>query len=292
MTGLRVALDIGARLGEGPVWCPREQALYFVDSMAPELLRWHPASGGIARWPLPDLIGSFALREGGGAVLALRHGLFTLDLAGGATERVVDLAADNPENRFNDGKCDRHGRFWAGTMHFAGLPREPKGFLYRFEADFRHFRRESGIRTSNGIGWSPDNRIMYYTDTRVGRIYAYDYDLATGENANRRDFAVVDEATGRPDGLTVDAEGCVWSANWGGARVLRYRPDGTIDRVVETPVRQPTSVMIGGPDLKTLYITSSWDGLDESARAAQPLAGHVFALEIDVPGLPEPRFAG
>jgi L-arabinonolactonase len=292
VNGLRVALDIGTRLGEGPVWCPREQALYFVDSMAPELLRWHPETGAVARWPLPDLIGSFALREAGGAVLALRHGLFAFDFASGAARQVVDLAVENPENRFNDGKCDRRGRFWAGTMHFAGLPRQPKGFLYRFEADFAYARRESGIRTSNGIGWSPDDRTMYYTDTRVGRIYAYDYDLATGENSNRRDFAVVEEATGRPDGLTVDSEGGVWSANWGGWRVLRYRPDGTVDRVVETPVERPTSVTIGGPDLKTLYVTSAWDGLDDAARAAQPLAGHVFALDLDIPGLPELRFAG
>ncbi len=292
MSDLRVALDIGVRLGEGPVWCPREQALYFVDSMAPELLCWHPDTGALTRWLLPDLIGSFALREGGGAVLALRHGLFTFDFESGAAEQVVDLAAENPENRFNDGKCDRRGRFWAGTMHFAGLPRRPKGYLYRFEADFTHARRESGIRTSNGIGWSPDNRTMYYTDTRVGRIYAYDYDPAAGENSDRRDFAVVDEATGRPDGLTVDSEGGVWSANWGGGRVLRYRPDGTIDRVVETPVERPTSLTIGGPELKTLYITSAWDGLDDEARAQQPLAGHVFALDLDIPGLPEPRFAG
>ncbi|MBT5414985.1 MAG: SMP-30/gluconolactonase/LRE family protein [Rhodospirillaceae bacterium] len=289
---VRVALDIGARLGEGPVWCPRGKALYFVDSMAPELLRWHPETGAVGRWALPDLIGSLALREGGGAVVALRHGLFTFDFESGATELAVDLSAENRENRFNDGKCDRRGRFWAGTMHFDGLPRGPKGFLYRFDADFGHVRRESGIRTSNGIGWSPNDRTMYYTDTRAERIYAYDFDPATGENSSRRDFAVVDPATGRPDGLTVDSEGGVWSANWGGWRVVRYRPDGTLDRIVEMPVERPTSVMIGGPDLRILYVTSAWDGLDDAARAAQPLAGHVFALDLDIPGLPEPRFAG
>lgn len=292
MSEVRLALAIGARLGEGPVWCPREQALYFVDSLAPELLRWHPESGAVARWPVPDLIGSFALRAGGGALLALRHGLFVFDFESGTAEPVVDLSTENPENRFNDGKCDRRGRFWAGNMHFAGLPRQPRGSLYRFEADFGHVRRESGIRTSNGIGWSPDDRTMYYTDTRAERIWAYDYDLETGENTKRRDFVVVDQDAGRPDGLTVDGEGGVWSANWGGWRVVRYRPDGALDRVVEMPVERPTSVMIGGPDLRTLYVTSARDGLSEEARAAQPLAGHVFALDLDVPGLPEPRFAG
>lgn len=292
MTAPRVALEIGTRLGEGPVWCPRDRALYFVDSMAPALLRWHPETGAVARWSMPDLIGSFALREGGGAILALRYGLHAFDFETGAIAPLVDLYDENRENRFNDGKCDRRGRFWAGTMHFAGMPRDPKGTLYRFDRDLSVARRESGIRTSNGIGWSPDDRTMYYTDTRVNRIWAYDFDPETGENTNRRVFVAVDEAAGHPDGLTVDSAGCVWSANWGGGHVVRYRPDGGIERTVELPVARPTSVAIGGPDLATLYVTSAWEGLTVAERAAQPLAGHIFALDLDVPGLPEPRFAG
>ena len=138
--------------------------------------------------------------------------------------------------------------------------------------------------------WCPEEQALYWTDIYAPSINRYD--PATGENSSRRDFAVVDPATGRPDGLTVDSEGGVWSANWGGWRVVRYRPDGTLDRIVEMPVERPTSVMIGGPDLRILYVTSAWDGLDDAARAAQPLAGHVFALDLDIPGLPEPRFAG
>ncbi len=289
---MRCVLDARAALGEGPVWCAEEGALYWVDCQAPALLRFDPATGEERRWPMPDLVGSFALRASGGMVVALRHGLAFLDLASGAVRMVKDLATAESGNIFNDGKCDRRGRFWAGTMHFAGLPRQPRGRLYRFEADLSHAVRETGIRTSNGIGWSPDDRTMYYTDTRVSRIYAYDYNIETGENTRRRDFAVVPEGTGYPDGLTVDCAGYVWSANWCGGRVIRYAPEGTIDRVVATPVSRPTSVTIGGAHMRTLFITSAREGLSDAELAREPLSGRIFAMEVEVAGLPEPRFAG
>jgi L-arabinonolactonase len=288
----RCVLEARAALGEGPVWCPAEGALYWVDSMAPSLNRFDPETGARRCWIVPDLIGSFALRRNGGALLALRHGLAALDFESGAVRHLKDLAAAERDNRFNDGKCDRRGRFWAGTMHFAGLPRAARGRLYRFEPDLSHAVRETGIRTSNGIGWSPDDRTMYYTDTRVSRIHAYDYDIETGENTGRRDFVVVPEETGYPDGLTVDSAGYVWSANWGGGRIVRYAPDGEIDRVVATPVSRPTSLTMGGPDLRTLFITSAREGLSAAALAGEALAGGIFALDVDVPGLPEARFAG
>ena len=219
---MRCVLDAGARLGEGPIWASEEAVLYWADSMAQSLNRFDPATGARQCWPVPDLIGSFALCRTGGALLALRRGLAVLDFESGVVRTVKDFALAERDNRFNDGKCDRRGRFWAGTMHFAGLPRQPRGRLYRFEPDLSHAVRETGIRTSNGIGWSPDDRTMYFTDTRVSRIHAYDYDIETGANTRRRDFAVVPEETGYPDGLTVDSAGYVWSVNWGGGRVVRW----------------------------------------------------------------------
>ena len=180
---MRCVLDARAALGEGPVWCPEEGALYWIDSMAPSLNRFDPATGGRRRWPVPDLIGSFALRRAGGALLALRHGLAVLDFERGAARMVKEFADAERDNRFNDGKCDRRGRFWAGTMHFAGLPRQPRGRLYRFAADLSHAVRETGIRTSNGIGWSPDDRTMYYTDTRGSRIHAQEQFFVWAEGA-------------------------------------------------------------------------------------------------------------
>jgi sugar lactone lactonase YvrE len=291
MAGVRVALDAKAVLGEGPVWCPREAALYWVDSLAPAVKRFEPATGAAKTWPVPDLIGSFALRESGGLVVALRRGFYTLDLETGATA-PVHLPEKPEDTRFNDGKCDRAGRFWAGTMHYQGMPREPKGALYRMDIDRRVTRMERGIRTANGLGWSPDDRRMYYTDTRTNRIDVFDFDIATGAIANRRPFVHVPHDSGLPDGLTVDSEGYVWSAKWDGARVVRYAPDGRIDRVVAMPVPRPTSVSFGGPDLATLFVTSAREGLDAAALARAPHSGAVFAFEPGVQGLPEPRFGG
>lgn len=286
-----VALDAKARLGEGPVWCPRERALYFVDSLEPAVKRLDPTTGAVRSWPVPDLVGCLALREGGGLVVALRRGFHTLDLATGAVA-PIHLPKEPEDTRFNDGKCDRRGRFWAGTMHFEGMPRQPKGALYRMDVDGRVTRMVDGIRTANGLGWSLDDRLMYYTDTRTNRIDVFDFDIATGAIANRRVFAQVPQETGFPDGLTVDAQGFVWSAHWDGARITRYAPDGRIDRVVAMPVPRPTSVSFGGADLGTLYVTSARDGLDDAALARHPHSGAIFALEPGVKGLPEPRFGG
>ncbi|MGH6954897.1 MAG: SMP-30/gluconolactonase/LRE family protein [Alphaproteobacteria bacterium] len=292
MNEVVVVLEARAGLGEGPVWCPREQALYWVDSYEPALKRLDPASGALESWPMPSLVGSLALRESGGAVVALRHGFAFVDLASGAVEPVHDPEAHMPETRFNDGKCDRRGRFWAGTMHFGGQPRYPIGSLYRLDPDRSCHRMEGGIRTSNGIGWSPDDRTMYFTDTRVGRIYAYDFDLATGSIRDRRVFTQVPLSEGMPDGLTIDSQGFVWSVHYDGWRVSRYAPDGSLDRVIGLPVQRPTSCTFGGADLRTLYLTSARDGISYDLLERQPLAGALFALDVGVAGLPEPRFAG
>ncbi|HWA79857.1 MAG TPA: SMP-30/gluconolactonase/LRE family protein [Acetobacteraceae bacterium] len=278
------------KLGEGPVWCTREQALYWVDIEKSALQRFHPESGAVRRWDLPERIGSLALRESGGAVLALASGFAFFDFASGTLERLAAPEKDNSRNRFNDGKCDRAGRFWAGTMD--DRLSEHTGALYRLDPDLACHRMARGIGIPNSIAWSPDDRVFYFADSMDRVIYAYDFDRDSGAIVNRRVFCTMEGQPGSPDGSTVDAEGGLWNAQWDGWRVVRYDPTGRIERIVELPVQKPTSCMFGGPDLTTLYVTSAiWD-LDEKALAQQPLAGGLLAVEVGVRGLPEPRFAG
>lgn len=284
-----VALAAQADVGEGPVWSATEGALYWVDVLAGTLHRLVPGSGATRAWQLPAEVGSFALRVGGGAIVALRTGFGLLDLDSGEVAVLEDPEADQPRTRFNDGKCDRRGRFWAGTMDLAGS--EPLGALYRYEGPGRCARMLSGVLLSNGLGWSPDDRVMYHTDSPTGVITAYDYDIDTGTLSSPRPFAV-DRAGDVPDGLTVDAEGCIWSVKWDGWRVVRYTAEGRVDREVALPVQQPTSCTFGGPGLTTLFVTSARHGLDAAALDEQPLAGAVFAVDTGTSGLPEPLYQG
>jgi sugar lactone lactonase YvrE len=206
----------------------------------------------------------------------------------GTVEPIVDPESHLPQTRFNDGKCDRNGRFWAGTM--GTINGKPAGALYRFDADHSLHTMHHDISVSNGLGWSPDNRIMYYADSPTYNIYAYDFEPETGTMSNERVFA--HHKVGFPDGLTVDAEGYVWSARWDGWQVIRFAPDGSIDQVVEMPVQRPTSCVFGGSDLRQLYVTTATTGLSEADLARQPLAGSVLVLDAGVSGLPEPLFAG
>lgn len=276
-------------LGEGPVWSGQEQALYWIDIKAPSIQRWVPATGAHDTWAMPAEIGCFSLREQGGAVVALQTGIAFYDFDAKHLEPIIDPEADKPSNRFNDGKCDRRGRFWTGTMD-----NEEKDFtlgaLYRINPDRGVTKVRAQVGISNGLGWSPDNKVMYYADSPAKVIYAFDFDIETGEARNERIFAEIIE--GVPDGLTVDSEGYVWNAQWDAWRVTRYAPDGTVDRIVRMPVQRPTSCMFGGPDLKDLFVTSASIHLTPSQKHQQPEAGNVFAVKTDVAGLPEPRFAG
>ena len=286
---VQLAYQANDFLGEGPVWVPEEQALYWVDIQRPALQRWHPASGKYQDWKMPTDIGCFALREKGGAVLGLRTGYAFLDFSSATLSPLGDPEADQPYTRFNDGKCDRIGRFWAGTMD-EDSP-NTRGALYRLDPNGEYHKMQSGIGISNGLGWSPDNRIMYYTDSVKRTIWAYDFDLRNGSITNQRVFAQTPKAY-VPDGLTVDADGFIWSAKWDGWKIVRYAPDGSVDLEVRLPIQRPTSCMFGGPELKHLYITSASTGLTEGELAEQPQAGCVFILEDVTQGLPEPRFAG
>ena len=277
-------------LGESPVWSVAEEALYWVDIQAPAIHRLRPASGEIKTWTLPEQVGSIALRSRGGLVAATKTGFHFFDPATGRLRQIVDPERHMPENRFNDGRCDRAGRFWAGTMHESS--HEPVGALYCLEPNLTVRTVQTGISIPNSLAWSPDDRVMYFADSPRRRIWAYDFDVAQGVIWNRRVFVDAADHPGVPDGSTVDAEGCLWNAEHGGSRVCRYTPAGRLDRVLDLPVTQPTCCVFGGPRLETLYITTAREGLGPEQLAEQPLAGAVFAVQPGVSGLPEPGFAG
>ncbi|MBK1697375.1 SMP-30/gluconolactonase/LRE family protein [Rhodovibrio salinarum] len=290
MAQVRSVADVHNTLGEGPVWDVREQALYWVDIKAQLLQRLIPQTGAVQRWQLPEQIGCAALRETGGAILALQSGFALFDFTDATLNWIAHPEPDRPDNRMNDGKCDRQGRFWAGTMDDA--ERQSSGALYRIDPDLSVHSMETGIGIPNALAWSPDSCTMYFADTAARTIYAYDHAPATGAIVNRRVFTSPPDQAGNPDGATVDAEGCLWCAQWDGWRVLRYTPDGTVERALDLPVQRPTSCAFGGPDLKTLFITTASVGLAPDALAEQPLAGNLLAVDLDVAGLPERRFAG
>ncbi len=272
------------------MWCPIERVLWWVNITPPQLWRFDPVSKVSQSWSLPKLVGSFALRANGGFLIAFRRGFATLDRPDGEVAWLPMPAIDLGETGFNDGKTDRAGRFWVGAMD-RKLTR-PIGDLYCIGGQFKMQRVPAGATISNGIGFSPDNRTIYHTDTPSRCIYAYDYDIALGTAANRRVFAMVESGHGGPDGMTVDAEGFVWSAQIDRWCINRYDPAGKLERSVRVPVQRPTSVMFGGADLATLYITTASLDLSAAALADQPWAGSVLAMDAGVKGLAEVRFAG
>jgi D-xylonolactonase len=283
--------ETGCVLGEGPVWDTRSQTLLFVDIKDPAVHSLDPATGRTTRWPMPQRIGAIGLRQNGGLVGAFKNGFGFIDPATGAVTPIADPEAHLPDNRFNDGKVDPLGRFWASTMDDAEQRRT--GHLYRLDPDCSVARFEAGFVVTNGIDWSSDGATLYFVDSASRIIYAYAFDMASGTPGSRRVFARLPEADGYPDGLTVDAEDHVWGAHWDGGRVTRYRPDGTVERVVTLPAPRCTSCCFGGNDLDTLFVTTARIGLDASALRAAPLSGGVFAVTgLGVRGRPAGRFGG
>jgi sugar lactone lactonase YvrE len=287
---VRCVLPARALLGEGPLWDAAAGALYWVDIRGRRVHRWDPATGHDTAWPTPEPVGSLAVRAAGGLVLALRSGFHFMDLESGVTTPVARPEAERGENRFNDGKPDRRGRFWAGSMHRRGI--EPTGALYRLDVDLACRRMVDGLVCSNSLCWSPDGRVMYHGDTGRGIVWAWACDPETGAIADRRVFVCPEPGEGAPDGATVDAEGFVWVAHWDGWRVTRYDPAGRVERVVRLPVQRPTCPAFGGPALDVLYVTSATTGLGPADLARQPWAGGILALAPGVRGLPEAAFGG
>ena len=286
MPGPRCIQPANAILGEGPSWDARSGVLYWVDIKRAAVFRFDPARGQTGHWPMTHAVGCVApTRNGDSLVFADSAGFGLLRLQSGEITRIADPESGLAGNRFNDGKVDRAGRLWAGSIDDKCV--RESGSLYRLDCDGRVSRMDSGFICSNGLGWSPNDETMYFTDSMTRTIWAYDFNLERGTIGGRRVFARLRAEDGVPDGLTVDSEGCVWSAVWDGWRLIRYTPAGSIEREVRMPVQRPSSCMFGGPELKTLYVTSACVELKWQALAGGPLAGALFALECEVPGLAE-----
>ena len=281
-----------AILGESPLWSVAEQCLYYVDIPGREVRRFDPATGELLRWPTESEPGCIALlEESGRLLLTQRSGLFTFDTKTGAQTRIGEPPYDPAKQRFNDGKADAAGRFWVGTIDDARLP---DAQLFRY-VDGKMEAMAGDIAVSNGLGWSPDGRTQYWTDTKAHEIYRFDFDGTTGTLGERQLFARFDKRAegqpleaygGRPDGAAVDVEGCYWAAMFEGQRLLRLSPAGEILQELRLPVRCATMPAFGGADLRTLYITTAREKRPAEELAAQPLAGCLLQVRVDVPGLP------
>jgi len=278
-------------LGESPFWHPDDAALYWCDIHGRALHRYTPRTGAHRQWGFEQDPASVAPLPGGDLLIAFRDGLFRFNPASGRRQPIVRAPYDTAKQRFNDGKADPQGRFWVGTLDDA---RRPEAALYRYAAG-RLDRIAGPATVSNGLAFSPDGRTMYWTDTTAHLIRAFDFDGSDGSLSRQRSFAEFPVKTagqdlstygGRPDGAAVDAEGAYWCAMYEGARLLRLAPDGRVLQVLPVPARCPTMPCFGGPDLRTLYVTTASDKRPADELAALPLSGRVLATRVDVPGLP------
>jgi len=286
----RCVLDIKASLGECPVWSTAEQALYWVDINAPSLNRFDPATGRNTSMQMPESIGCFALRRAGGFVVALRNGLWLARADGTLDRKVSDAPYDRAHHRFNDGRCDARGRFFAGTMNER---RDAKSaVLIRLDPDLRVTQVLDDIMISNGLAWSPDGRTMYHADTPTHTVRTFAYDADSGTASRPRVFAQWTGENDRPDGAAVDSAGNYWSAFYRGGKVVKVAPNGSVLAEYATPALCPTMCAFGGYDLRTLYVTSARQLREADELARLPQSGGIFALAVDTPGLPEPQFAG
>ena len=285
---VRCVADVGAVLGEGPLWVAREKSLYWVDIKGRKIFRLD-ASGALRTWETPFRIGSLATRRAGGFVAGTEDGFALVDLDSGRFEIFANPEPALPGNRFNDGKLDRSGRFWAGTMDDA--EQSATGSLYRLDADRSWRRFDEGYRVTNGPAFSRDGRRMYHNDSARQVTFAFDLD-DDGVPTNRRIFASYGEGEGYPDGMTVDADDCLWIAFWDGWCLRRYSPEGNCLELIGLPVQKPTSCTFGGPDLRQLYVTSASIGLTDEERADQPCAGGLFMLDTPFAGLEDTAFEG
>ena len=275
-------------LGESPLWDEQAQCLYWLDIRRPALRRLCWGTEKIDSWPLPGLAGSIALTDDKRLLIALPQQIVLFDPATGSMTPFVEPPPQPDGHRFNDGRCDAQGRFWVGSMH--NVTRAPEGVLYRLEGSGPMVPIRTGVCIPNSLAFSPDGKTMYFADSLRYAIFAHDYDLATGTMGVERVFAA-SKAPAFADGSAVDAEGFVWNAQFNGGQLVRYAPDGRIDRVLPLPVKKPTCCAFGGPNLDLLYITTASQNMSEADMQAEPLAGALLAIKIGVCGLPEPRFA-
>ena len=288
MVGIEIhcVVAIGALVGEGPVWDDRTQCLWWTDINARTMYRFDPARETNESFKLPVRVGSFALREAAGFVLAAEQGFWLWDPATSVLEHLHEVHDPASNHRMNDGGCDRQGRFVASSMNLDDV-KQPTGGCWRLDGTHRSEQLLDGLHIGNGIAFSPAGDRFYVADTIADTVWRCRYDVATGKLGERQEFARFEDIAGRPDGATVDAEGGYWIAGVGGGRVYRFTPDGQLDRTIEVPISKPTRPMFGGPRLDQLYLTSI------SLGAEEPNAGGLFRIEgLGIAGLPEPRFRG
>lgn len=278
-------------LGEGPMWSPRDNALYWVDILTPSVHCFRPADGTSMETKLGSMVSVAIPKASGGLLIATPQGLMAFDLETRRSTPFSHPEAERAGNRYNDGKCDRRGRLWIASMDMGTAVN--RGNLFRVDADGSWRKMDTGFTVPNGLGWSPDNTRMYFADSFRRQIYVYDFDLLAGTIANRRVFITMGPADGKPDGLTIDEDGCLWVALWDAWHIARFSPEGRELQRIRMPVPRPTSCCFGGSALETLYVTSASVRLSEATLADAPLSGSLFALHIPgVRGLPETIFAG
>jgi sugar lactone lactonase YvrE len=287
-SSVQCVANVHAVLGEGPVWVARETALYWLDIKGLKIFRLN-ADGQVDEWATPLRVGSLAPRKSGGFIGGTEDGIAIINPAEDRFELVAKPEEHLPDNRFNDGKVDRRGRFWAGSMD--DTEKDSSGSLYCVEQDLGVATIDDGYKVTNGPAFSPSGDIMYHNDSARQVVYAFDMD-SSGRPGERRVFMQFGPGDGYPDGMTVDAEGCLWIAFWDGWAVRRYSPKGQWLQTVRMPVSRPTSCAFGGRDLDQLYITSASIGLDEEAIEMQPNAGGLFMITPGVRGLADAPFAG
>lgn len=288
---VELVLDAQAQVGEGAIWHGPRQVLYWVDISAGYLHCHDPAANTHRKFNLGRMVGTVVPRRSGGVILALDNGFASFDLDTETLIPIADPESHLPGNRFNDGKCDPAGRLWAGTMGVN--PTTPSGHLYCLHADHSVHHHLDNLTISNGLAWSLDSQTMYFIDSLTQQVVAFDFDLAMGALSRPRVVIEIPKEDGLPDGMTIDSEGKLWIALWGGHQVAQWDPvSGKRLRHIPVPASQVASCAFGGPDLEVLYITTARIGLSPSDLATQPLAGGLFKTRPGVRGVSAFEFAG
>jgi sugar lactone lactonase YvrE len=282
----------GDVLGEAPLWCDRTKRLWWIDVRRPVIQCYDAASGKhfAVRLSSDMTVGSIALREAGDFLLATNSGLYAYDPEKSEPPRLL-ADPEAPGIRLNDGRCDRRGRFWVGSMK-DGMPRSPAGNFFRIDPDLSAHHQFDGVYLPNSVAFGADNKTLYFADTHPAIIWAFDFDLDDGVISNRRVFQDLSNGPGLPDGSAVDADNCLWNAVLGTGELVRYTPQGKVDRRIKLPVTHATCPSFGGNDLSTLYVTTHTQRMSPEEVARDPLGGSLFAVRAGVQGLPEARFKG
>lgn len=287
----KVRVAINALVGEGPIWDDEAQILYWIDILSNKLYVYDPVEETNEEYDVGQHVGTVVPRQSGGVMLALYRGFASFDLETQVLTIINDPEAHLDGNRFNDGKCDPAGRFWAGTMAYENP--STQGSLYRMDTDFEVRKILGGVGISNGIIWSLDHKTMYYTDCISRKIWAFDYDKASGDVDNQRLIIEATPEMGLPDGMTLDEEGMLWVCHYGGGRVNRWNPNnGELLETIHLPTKQTTACAFGGKKLDTLFITTAAQQMSEADLEKEPTAGNLFSIKPGVKGVKAHKFAG